>query len=100
PPTLSPPFVPYTTLFRSVGDGRGETIEVRVVGCDRFLEREPLLDALLKHGTEVRAEHSVVVEAVMNAVLSLLPDEGIDVLQQIRSEEHTSELQSRGHVVC
>src|SRR5437870_8262803 len=65
---------PYTTLFRSGDDTRSR---------ERAAEREPpqWLDA-----PEVR-------------VLEKLPKRGRGHIRA-RSEEHTSELQSRGHLVC
>src|SRR5690625_6191623 len=32
--------------------------------------------------------------------LSRRPHEGVGSIEEVRSEEHTSELQSRGHLVC
>src|SRR5439155_26665222 len=62
---------PYTTLFRSVGEWR--------TSCDR------LADLLGEPCT---------VASVPGGDISPV------VLQIGRSEEHTSELQSRGHLVC
>src|SRR2546422_7937498 len=62
---------PYTTLFRSI-------IEIDDIGPEPF---QRTIDALL--------------DALRPAVLHLLP-----VLDFDRSEEHTSELQSRLHLVC
>src|SRR3712207_8112771 len=74
---------PYTTLFRSC--------EVTPAGADRIT-----IDAL---GGDARAA------AALNRVVE--PDhhravrhEGRDQQQQERSEEHTSELQSRQYLVC
>src|SRR5437870_9614632 len=66
---------PYTTLFRSGGDHRG----VEAVGDGgELLRREPVEGP----GEHVpRAEHETG-------------------RRPPRSEEHTSELQSRGHLVC
>src|SRR2546429_4514270 len=72
---------PYTTLFRSLGDAVGA------------LDRIAFLD-----GAVVAEEHGADV------VLFEVEDHADDVageLQQLaRSEEHTSELQSRLHLVC
>src|SRR5437870_8261798 len=60
---------PYTTLFRSVGDG--ERVRARVVvGGGRRRRSE------VDRGPQIRHD------------------------DRARSEEHTSELQSRGHLVC
>src|SRR5258708_28407237 len=80
---------PYTTLFRSrprVGGAehaaqlRADAEHREIVGVD-----QRRLDPLGLVGLrEVRADR---------------PDPG-DVLEQVRSEEHTSELQSPDHLVC
>src|SRR3712207_8516770 len=64
---------PYTTLFRSLGplDARVEVGDLEVVGLDPVDRRQ-------------RAAQHVVAAAVLVR----------------RSEEHTSELQSRQHLVC
>src|SRR5690625_5339160 len=74
---------PYTTLFRSVGD------RVDVVGdtsgtpdtLARVVRVQPRRTALRRSADDTEAAERVIVA---NA----------------RSEEHTSELQSRGHLVC
>src|SRR5690625_2635251 len=45
----------------------------------------------------VRAVHTLDNELSAEVVNGLL---AYDVIYQVRSEEHTSELQSRGHLVC
>src|SRR2546429_5609819 len=74
---------PYTTLFRSVAKGsrQGE-----IPGAD--LEQPPRSG--LEHCDRAR-------DAVR-----LLPEERFDTVRGVapRSEEHTSELQSRLHLVC
>src|SRR3989449_4619639 len=69
---------PYTTLFRSLP---------RVVGVETALQMivsgEPIgADAALTHG---------LIDAIV---------EGDLTAAGVRSEEHTSELQSRLHIVC
>src|SRR3712207_8861598 len=81
---------PYTTLFRSAGDeGRSRRAEVGedIAGGHRAAEIEAL-----QRGT---AEAAQPVE--VRDVLHTLRD---DVQPQLRSEEHTSELQSRQYLVC
>src|SRR3712207_8679816 len=74
---------PYTTLFRSVAD------LARLEGEGRVLER---LDHL------AAAEPAEVAPALLAARLGrVLAGEFLEVL---RSEEHTSELQSRQYLVC
>src|SRR5439155_25498066 len=79
PPPSSTLF-PYTTLFRSlfkfvIGDGRFHAVS------DEF---HPLLH---------------FADFLGNGCLAQL-DARARLVDQIRSEEHTSELQSRGHLVC
>src|SRR5258708_8777413 len=64
---------PYTTLFRSRGDHHVD--DVRIL--------------LLQLGEELQARH------LRHAV-----DDGPGAPHQVRSEEHTSELQSPDHLVC
>src|SRR5437660_10608563 len=71
---------PYTTLFRSLGD---------VLLVDALLEQPPA--AVL-----ARAEPFLLL-CELALELGELP---VPELAQLRSEEHTSELQSRGHLVC
>src|SRR3712207_9146227 len=89
---------PYTTLFRSC-HGRGGPVAWRVKvirvgnGLDvhRFADdgqRPLVLGGMLLHGEPGLAGHSdadVVLHAIVDAM---------------RSEEHTSELQSRQYLVC
>src|SRR3712207_7057527 len=65
---------PYTTLFRS-------SVHVNVQEGERVRAGDPLIDGPID-------PHDVL------AVL------GIKELQRYRSEEHTSELQSRQYLVC
>src|SRR5690554_7185060 len=79
---LRPPrstLFPYTTLFRSVGD--------------ELVQDVPVLDQDLPGGV-VRG---------LDVAADLVVDRGSYVLRVVtlvRSEEHTSELQSRPHLVC
>src|SRR3989449_2506051 len=66
---------PYTTLFRSVRD----------VGTPGLIERRQRVLILRASALQVRA--------------NVEPSQGV-ALQNVRSEEHTSELQSRLHLVC
>src|SRR5690625_6096027 len=73
PPTFT--LFPYTTLFRSLVEG--DTVELR--GAD--------------------AAHQARQPQQRRGAL-LGSDLPTDLLPTPRSEEHTSELQSRGHLVC
>src|SRR2546422_8505658 len=78
---------PYTTLFRSLD------------AADVLVHRQPVVRARVHHRGRVRAR---VAHEVPGGV-----DEGVHGvgfaaarLTALRSEEHTSELQSRLHLVC
>src|SRR5207253_9475044 len=81
---------PYTTLFRSLAELRRQLhIEVAPARCDialYHLGNNALHAAIYRRALD---EPGVVVlhDAVLQHFL-------------LRSEEHTSELQSRGHLVC
>src|SRR2546430_11457737 len=81
---------PYTTLFRSRDLGVGEVAEGRLVplGHQPALERTPRRE---------RGERDELL------VLPHHPDSRRDFLAKdvaVRSEEHTSELQSQSNLVC
>src|SRR5437870_10798131 len=86
PPAKSTPF-PYTTLFRS---------NYRAVGIRFFVLARAIRD---------RSELDGLGDAMsmpLRVVRLTLPLDEIErrLRADVRSEEHTSELQSRGHPVC
>src|SRR5207249_11239923 len=93
------PLFPYTTLFRS----EDVTCYFETVPKARYqtaleLESDRMRNALISI-EETEAERTVIVserEGYENDPSFLLGEE----LQAIRSEEHTSELQSRFDLVC
>src|SRR5207253_8770458 len=89
------PLFPYTTLFRS---------RTRAWGVLEALEARTMLSASSQHAVAPllkTVSHSLSVPTTSKAKLVATP-----VVSQpssgkpVRSEEHTSELQSRGHLVC
>src|SRR5687768_18175022 len=71
---------PYTTLFRS-------------------LNPRPILDCLAEHECDVRDLHALCSRIGLgDHETGRLTGQGL--MEQVRSEEHTSELQSRLHLVC
>src|SRR3712207_7851346 len=75
---------PYTTLFRSDGDRALEDAVVVVL-------REPGIgEPLVEGGGDGRLEVRIRVEVA----------EGARQQHRVRSEEHTSELQSRQYLAC
>src|SRR5437870_6717351 len=91
--------------FTSMEKVTGKTNKVKV------LAGEPLLESRLAGegaGLTVRLEPgkramAVRVDEIIGVSGFLVPDDRVDVIittVPARSEEHTSELQSRGHLVC
>src|SRR5207244_9159517 len=89
-PPPPPPLFPYTTLFRSLRRRLGGALLVAAaLGAALLLLEQPVLVVGLQHGLlfggrRLRGGRLVVDQ----------PAAGI------RSEEHTSELQSPDHLVC
>src|SRR3712207_8675690 len=82
---------PYTTLFRSERIGRGTGLLEAAVGlADQGLER-------LGHVRQRRREDA---DAPREAAGDDVVGDNDLVLRRFRSEEHTSELQSRQYLVC
>src|SRR2546430_2805177 len=69
---------PYTTLFRSIEHSTASGIEVAMMSVLRQLPRK-----------------SRIISAVRQAAIS-----ASRITPEIRSEEHTSELQSQSNLVC
>src|SRR3712207_7651177 len=84
---------PYTTLFRSLGDAirvaaRGPAERFRVVGVVTFGDVESIGNA------------TAAVFDLEKAQQLFKKDGEVDSILVARSEEHTSELQSRQYLVC
>src|SRR5690625_5714508 len=88
-PPISPPF-PYTTLFRSSSDGTEQEFDLR--------------------GDQWQLDARIIKWQGFVAAMGVKPGYRLDRIsgryytledeRSARSEEHTSELQSRGHLVC
>src|SRR5438034_6650211 len=80
---------PYTTLFRSakILENNIAYVKIPYVAPGKTAEVRRQLDALLKKGAT-------------NVVLDLRYTAGGDDKEAVRSEEHTSELQSHSDLVC
>src|SRR5687768_18388574 len=96
PPTST--LFPYTTLFRSVGIAVGR-IRVARLARDQPIDRECLSGQHIK-----RASVSPQKDGPRAAQVDIprnLKCTAVEVnISGVRSEEHTSELQSRLHLVC
>src|SRR5690348_17580799 len=82
----SSPLFPYTTLFRSDSDQDG--VEAVGGGSVRAVEADHEAVGLGRDGGDLGLEVDRLVA---------LPDPPVE---RVRSEEHTSELQSPVHLVC
>src|SRR3712207_8008728 len=88
---------PYTTLFRSQGTPRCPLLGRHVAEHDRCeLEQ---LNERIRRGRRIAAPPIVHQQVERCERLYAVPPKGGDV-DGVRSEEHTSELQSRQYLVC
>src|SRR3712207_7724750 len=75
---------PYTTLFRSILQQDGHTVHEAGDGVDAL---------------ELMERAAVPMELVVSDII--MPRlNGVELMKALRSEEHTSELQSRQYLVC
>src|SRR5690606_41915532 len=89
---------PYTTLFRSITGVEiivDDTPEAIILSCFDPVRREIAKLALHQLVSDGRI-HPARIEEVVEKVTKQLDEEIIET----RSEEHTSELQSRENIVC
>src|SRR5439155_25957092 len=90
-----PTLFPYTTLFRSDFGGHGDRPRRRRVP-DRVVHQ--IVQKQTK-GNTIAADDGQVRRNRDRDLKGLLSEDRREIAQD-RSEEHTSELQSRGHLVC
>src|SRR3712207_8826053 len=87
---------PYTTLFRSVRQVRAFAERRDVV----WLNRRNGITAPITMA-ELADDYATVIRAHLQPPIDVLGQStGGSVALQLRSEEHTSELQSRQYLVC
>src|SRR5207253_4748762 len=94
PPT---PLFPYTTLFRSD--------EARILAALAEGKRFASVDVVAKHVGRSTTRTVLANASSVGAAANITPARNVPTyLTRLhgfgRSEEHTSELQSRGHLVC
>src|SRR5207253_11343174 len=94
-----PTLFPYTTLFRSWPESSEDRMQPLPITGPQIPWIEGVANAVaVRHQGELYGALSVVksgVETLTPTEEKLMADLG-----RQRSEEHTSELQSRGHLVC
>src|SRR5690606_40758937 len=96
PRSASAPLIPYTTLFRSIRtlNGRVEVLENQISTLVQEKENG--------ENSEDSQKITLLQEAMAKMELQIqkLEHELLGSSQNVRSEEHTSELQSRENLVC
>src|SRR5699024_11616518 len=90
PPPLLSISVAYTTLFRST---LKQALSMTQTGSDRMV-------VIMGQGVESRGELSWFESKPLSSPLDSTPCPMITTIRSDRSEEHTSELQSRFDLVC
>src|SRR3989442_5614592 len=93
PPPISTLF-PHAPLFRSPHLGAARELKRATEG---YWSGKVSLPDLLKTGAELRARHWRLQH---DSGIDLVPSNDFSYYDRMRSEEHTSELQSRPHLVC
>src|SRR5207244_8373259 len=91
-----PTVFPYTTLFRSLLHRNREIAGDRLPRSRRVVQHRVELIARAR----LRLPHAQVEELRPHALVLVVGAREPDPQRQIRSEEHTSELQSPDHLVC
>src|SRR5439155_1840540 len=88
---------PYTTLFRSL-HSVSSLVPSKLAKYGKLSNGELIgsLQPGQSGSLKVRSDGTIVDG---HHRIKILRDRGVDV-DSLRSEEHTSELQSRGHLVC
>src|SRR2546429_7974552 len=89
---------PYTTLFRSRLVHQEVLAEVNK-GLRKILDLDPTYE-IDDTRADLRKSPSAKTKAIQGKRTLITPPDPADVLLNDRSEEHTSELQSRLHLVC
>src|SRR5207249_11737973 len=93
-PPPRPPLFPYTTLFRSLFGAAYAPVEAAHPDAREKLK----FNEALKHVLDSLATD--LIESTQKRVLAYRVSSTEDVRRAPRSEEHTSELQSRFDLVC
>src|SRR3712207_7574772 len=87
---------PYTTLFRSLDDGVFITDASNLFGGSRRMRIRGAMHAVLVE----TGDGLVLIDAGFGPELPGVLADRYELKREKRSEEHTSELQSRQYLVC
>src|SRR3712207_7364245 len=87
---------PYTTLFRSSGDNATGSTSLAPERRNRLLRGHPRHEYFIQKPAGSPADR----QAVHYDGFVAFGEDGVDRIVESRSEEHTSELQSRQYLVC
>src|SRR5699024_11358368 len=95
---LTTPTFPYTTLFRSIETPKGGLLTIGIIGA--LWSASNGVNAFIKsansaYGVEETRSFIVVRAMALGLTIGLIIALGVAITLPIRSEEHTSELQSR-----
>src|SRR5207253_10040057 len=96
-PPPAPPLAPYTTLFRS-DDRGGEFVAGEADDDEPAADRE--VDPARCRPPSQRAQQGARTTGAVPTIGGVRTISTAGTVSALRSEEHTSELQSRGHLVC
>src|SRR2546427_3538056 len=99
---------PYTTLFRS---HMAERVKVEIGSAYPFAEKKTMMvkgrdlisgipRTLVIDDSEIREALYEPISTIVNAIKVALENTPPELAGDIRSEEHTSELQSQSNLVC
>src|SRR3712207_8100355 len=92
---------PYTTLFRSQVYGNYDNFVTRAAESQQYLFHSVLQRAANRFGTAMFVgTNNAVRLSALRAIGGLQDSITEDAATSVRSEEHTSELQSRQYLVC
>src|SRR5207253_10789674 len=98
PPPPSPTLLPYTTLFRSPAHMRRlAAIQTPAAQRESLVDPQTVESRLRPRSSHAQSDACSLLEGLRPVHVNTRPG---PVPHAQRSEEHTSELQSRGHLVC
>src|SRR5690606_40011377 len=100
PPPASTALFPYTTLFRSKQTGERQCVFHIIVWCWWQMDEKCSCCAMKDWPMILRCLSNMAWNAPIRPIMTRRAMRGGNGLRSARSEEHTSELQSRENLVC